>query len=160
MTTTTENASLYDRLGGWSNIYAFSCLGMKHAIEHPAIGRFWQHATEAMIREETLNLVAFLVARWGGPDTYRGKDMVTTHRGMGVTDEHWSALFEALETTYDDFGLPQELRDEVNADLQKLKPAIVGSPAYRDVILEHPDIDIMKGMKSVGVHWPPPASQR
>ncbi|MFF7777069.1 group 1 truncated hemoglobin [Streptomyces tanashiensis] len=158
--TTTETASLFDRLGGLKNIYAFCCVSMKHAIEHPAIGEFWQHATEAMIKEETLHLVDFLASRWGGPDAYRGKDMVTTHRGMGVTDEHWTAIFEAMETTYEEFGLPQELRDEINADLQKLKPAIVGSPAYRDVILEHPEIDIMKGMKSVGVIWPPPSSQR
>lgn len=150
----TEQATLYERLGGWNSIYAFSVTGLKHAIEHPALAPFWQHATEDMIQHETLNLIDFLATRWGGPNTYRGKDMVTTHRGMGVTEDHWDALFEALEQTYNEFGLPQELRDEVNTDLQELKPAIVGSPAYREVILANPDIDIMKGMKSVGVHWP------
>lgn len=155
-----DEESLYDRLGGWNSIYAFSTTAMKHAIEHPVIGVFWQHATESMIKEETLHLIDFLAARWGGPDTYRGKDMVTTHRGMGVTEEHWNALFEALEVTYNEFGLPTELRQEVNADLEKLKPTIVGSPAYRDVILNHPEIDIMSGMRSVGVHWPRPAGVR
>ncbi|MFE5790583.1 hypothetical protein [Rhodococcus erythropolis] len=30
----------------------------------------------------------------------------------------------------------------------------MGSPSYRDVVLEHPEIDVTKGMKSVCVMWP------
>ncbi|MEY8944785.1 hypothetical protein AB9K36_25655 [Klebsiella michiganensis] len=44
--------------------------------------------------------------------------------------------------------------EEVNAFLTQFKPAVIGSPSYRDVVLSHPDMDVTKGMKSVGIHWP------
>ena len=79
--------------------------------------------------------------------------MVTAHRGMGLTEVHWKAMFDCLEECYEEFALPQELRDEINASFERYKPAIVGSPSYRDVVLANPDMDITKGMKSVGVKW-------
>lgn len=80
--------------------------------------------------------------------------MVTAHRGMGLTEVHWQAVLDCLEECYDDYALPQELRKEVNDFLVKFKPAIIGSPSYRDVVLAHPEMDVAKGMKSVGISWP------
>lgn len=50
--------------------------------------------------------------------------------------------------------VPQDIREEVTAFLTQFKPAVIGSPSYRDVVLSHPDMDVTKGMKSVGIHWP------
>lgn len=151
----TEERSLYERVGGYDAIYQFAATALKRAMENPVVGHFWDHATEASLKHEHINFVDFLASQWGGSAQYRGKDMVTTHRGMGVAEEHWTAIFEALEVTFDDHNIPEELRVEIRASLQKFKPAIVGSPSYRSVVLANPDMDITKGMKSVGVIWPP-----
>lgn len=70
---------------------------------------------------------------------------LTAHRGMGLTEVHWNAKLDCLYECYDQFGLPQELRDEIDASFNKYKPAIVGNPSYRDVVLEQPDVDVTKG---------------
>ena len=80
--------------------------------------------------------------------------MVTAHRGMGLTEVHWKAVFESIDECYENFDVPQDIREEVTAFLGQFKPAVIGSPSYRDVVLSHPDMDVTKGMKSVGIHWP------
>jgi hemoglobin len=155
-TPTDQTASLYERLGGYDAIYAFASTVLKRAMQDETIGRYWDHATEASLYEEHINFVDFLCAHWGGETRYRGKEMVKAHRGMGITEEDWAALFDVvMEKCYDEYDLAPELRVEVTAFLQKFKPVVVGSPTYRSVVLANPDMDITKGMKSVGVVWPP-----
>jgi hemoglobin len=110
--------------------------------------------SESTFFKEHINFVDFLSAHWGGNVRYRGRDMVTAHRGMGLTDVHWKAMFECLDACYEDFNLAPELREEINTFFEKFKPAVVGSPSYRDVVLANPDMDVTKGMRSVGVDWP------
>jgi len=154
MTDTTP--SLYERLGGYDPISAFASTVLKRAMQDEVIGHFWNHATEASLYEEHINFVDFLCLHWGGETRYRGKDMVEAHRGMGVTEKDWDRLFSVvMEKCYDEYNLAPELREEVNAFLKKFKPVVVGSPTYRSIVLENPDMDITKGMKSVGVVWPP-----
>ena len=149
-----SQASLYDRLGGYDAIYQFAAAALKKAMQHPDIGHIWDHMSESTFFKEHINFVDFLSSEWGGNARYRGRDMVTAHRGMGLTEVHWRAMFDCLEECYEEFALAQQLRDEINASFEQYKPAIVGSPSYRDVVLANPDMDITKGMKSVGVKWP------
>jgi hemoglobin len=58
-------------------------------------------------------LVEQICAGSGGPCTYTGRDMRTTHAGMGVGDTHFNALVEDLVKTLDKFKVPQKEKDEV-----------------------------------------------
>ena len=149
-----QQPSLYARVGGYDVVHHMAGIALKRAITSDTIGGFWTHITEASLKEELANFVDFLCHIWGGPVAYRGRDMVTAHRGMGVKDEDWDALFVIIRDCNREFGVPQELADEIEQSLQRLKPTIVGSPTFRDVLIEHPDMDIEQGMRGVGVHWP------
>ncbi|HKU36414.1 MAG TPA: group 1 truncated hemoglobin [Paenarthrobacter sp.] len=155
MDSEEQKPSLYERLGGYDAIYAFAAAALKKGMQHPDIGHIWDHMPESSFYREHINFVDFLSAEWGGKVRYRGRDMVTAHRGMGLTDVHWNAMFDCLYECYAEFGVPEELQQEINASIEKFKPVVVGSPSYRSVVLENPDIDVTKGMKSVGVEWPP-----
>ena len=146
--------TLSTRLGGYDAIYQFAAAALRKAMEHPDIGHIWNHMSESTFQKEHINFVDFLSAQWGGNVMYRGRDMITAHRGMGLTEVHWKAMFDCLEDCYRAFGLPAELQAEINATFERFKPAVVGSPSYRDVVLAHPSMDVTKGMGSVGVVWP------
>lgn len=149
-----ERPSLYERLGGYEAIHTFAAAALRKGFAHPVIGHYWQQMSESTFHKEHINFVDFLVVHWGGKANYRGRDMITAHRGMGVTEEHWVAMFDCLHACYDDFGVPAELREEIDEFFHKFKPHIVGSPSFRDVALANPEMDITKGMSSVGVNWP------
>jgi hemoglobin len=61
----------------------------------------------------------------GGPGSYSGRDMKTTHDGMKVTTGEFNALVEDLVATLNKFGVGQREQDELLAILGPLKSDIV-----------------------------------
>jgi hemoglobin len=83
-------------------------------MKHPDIGHIWAHV-RIVIPERAYQLRRFLCKHWGGNTVYRGRDMVTAHRGMGLTEVHWKAVFESIDECYENFNVPQDIREEVTA---------------------------------------------
>ena len=62
----------------------------------------------------------------GGPCTYQGRDMVSTHKGMNITDSEFGALVEDLIKALDKHKVPEKEKGELLGILGPMKPAIVG----------------------------------
>ena len=77
-----------------------------------------------MRREQQL-LIDFLCASAGGPLYYTGRDMKTSHRGMGVNEGDWRLLIGHLEATLAKFDVPAPERVEVLAFIDSTKRDIV-----------------------------------
>lgn len=154
---TPNDATLYERVGGLESVKFLAKTLVVRAMMNPTIGHIWNHKTQAEVQEEISGFVEFLGMHWGGPHTYTGPDMATSHRGMGITEEYWDALFEDIVTpAYAEFSIPEREAKEIDDFLRSFKSVVVGSPSFKDVLKEHPDMDIMQGMQSVGVNWPAP----
>ena len=157
--TPQEQSSLYDRLGGLETIKFLAATLVTRAMLNPTIGHIWNHKTEAEVQGEIAGFVEFLGMHWGGPHTYEGPDMASIHRGMGVTEEYWNALLDdVIAPAYEEFDVPAQEAKEVDDFLRSFKSVIVGSPTFKEVLQGNPDMDVMEGMKSVGVTWPAPAA--
>ena len=89
------------------------------------LARFSQHRAEDSLRREKQLLVNFLCACSGGPLYYVGRDMKTSHRGMGVSESDWQRLMGHLETTLDTFEVPAAERTEVLGFINSTKADIV-----------------------------------
>lgn len=61
----------------------------------------------------------------GGPCTYTGRDMRTTHDGMGVTAGEFDALVGNLVVTLDQAGVGSAEKDELLAALAPMRGDIV-----------------------------------
>jgi hemoglobin len=61
----------------------------------------------------------------GGPCTYIGRWMKTTHDGMGVTAGEFDALVEDLVATLNEFDVPKAEEDELLGLLAPLRDDIV-----------------------------------
>ena len=61
----------------------------------------------------------------GGPCTYTGRDMRTTHDGMEVTAGEFDALVEDLVATLDEFAVPKAEQEELLAILGAMRSTIV-----------------------------------
>ncbi|MCC5855873.1 MAG: group 1 truncated hemoglobin [Idiomarina sp.] len=62
----------------------------------------------------------------GGPCTYSGDDMVTSHTGMGVTRADFNALVENLQLAMDDHGISVGAQNRLLALLAPMHHEIVG----------------------------------
>jgi len=114
--------SLFERLGGKDAITA---------VIDDFVGRC---AADARIngkfaRTDVPRLKAHLVdqvcAATGGPCTYSGRDMRTTHDGMSVTGGEFDALVANLVATLDQFGVPEAEKGELLGALAPMRGDIV-----------------------------------
>lgn len=118
--------TLYARLGGYDAIAAVSEDLVARLRADPQLGRFWAHRGEDGIRREKQLLIDFLCASAGGPLYYRGRDMVTAHQGMRISEEDWQVFLGHLNATLDKFSVPAQERKEVLAFVNSTKADMVG----------------------------------
>ncbi|MBI3802052.1 MAG: group 1 truncated hemoglobin [Deltaproteobacteria bacterium] len=125
MSEQTKEATLYTRLGGYDAIAAVADDLLPRLIGDSQLGRFWQHRGEDGVRREKQLLIDFLCASAGGPLYYRGRDMATAHRGMGINESDWGIFLHHVQATFTKFAVPERERGEALAFLQSLKKDIV-----------------------------------
>ena len=90
-----SQASLYERLGGEAGIRKFvpDILKLHHA--NPIISPRYDNAKKS--DAELIELVVDLTcAGTGGPQTYKGMDMRTAHKGMWCSEEEFLAVFDDI----------------------------------------------------------------
>jgi len=121
-----QDASLYKRLGGYDAIAGVTDDFLGRLASGPQLGRFFVgHSTDSIKRIRG-DVVDFLCVATGGPCTYSGRDMKTSHTGLKITDDDWNIAVKDLVATLDKFKVPAKEKDEVLSAVAGLKGDIVG----------------------------------
>lgn len=117
--------SLYDRLGGKAAISAVVDQFVANVAADTRInGRF---ATTDIPKLKG-HLVDQVCVAAGGPCTYTGRDMKTTHAGMKISNADFAALVEDLVNALDTFKVPAGEKSELLGLLAPMKKDIVEVP--------------------------------
>jgi hemoglobin len=119
--------SLYQRVGGYDVIAAV--IDDLFAILHgdPAFARFFGGRSEdSAIRSRQL-LVDQMCALSGGPCHYIGRDMKTSHSGLGITNAEWEANMRASDVALANVGVGDAERAEFLALFEHYRDDIVES---------------------------------
>jgi hemoglobin len=123
-----QQATLYKRLGGYDAMAAVTDEFLGRLNADPQFVRFFSgHSTDS-IKRLRQHVVDFLCFATGGPCVYMGRDMKTTHAGLGITEKDWDASVKSLVATLDKLNVPAKEKDEVLAAVSGLKKDIVEKP--------------------------------
>jgi hemoglobin len=120
--------SLYKRLGGYDALAAVTDEFIGRLATDKSLGRFFVGASansQARIRQLVVDQ---LCNATGGPCLYIGRDMKTSHAGLGITEADWTASVNHLVATLDKFKVPAKEKGEVLAAISSLKKDIVEKP--------------------------------
>lgn len=121
----TNGDSLYKRLGGYDAIAAVTDDFIVRLATDKKLARFFVGLSEnSKVRVNQL-VKDQLCAATGGPCTYIGRDMKTSHKGMGITEEDWNIAVKHLVATLNKFKVGQKEQQDLAAALTTLKPDIV-----------------------------------
>jgi hemoglobin len=117
--------TLYKRLGGYDAIAAVTDDFITRLATDKDLGRFFVGASTDSKKRIRQLVIDQLCAASGGPCVYTGRDMKTSHRGLGITEKDWDAAIKHLTATLDRFKVGKRERDELFAALSPLKDDIV-----------------------------------
>jgi hemoglobin len=118
---------LFERLGGSNGISSIVDDVVDAHMKNPSISaRFLPYKEQperlSIIKKHT---VEFFSAGSGGPVTYSGRDMVTTHKGMNISPAEYMHVIDDIMLVLDNHNIEQESKNEVLAILWSLKEMII-----------------------------------
>jgi len=126
--TPTPAPSLYQRLGGYDALAAVTDDFIGRLVTDSSLSRFFSgHGKDSQGRIRQLVLDQ-LCAVTGGPCVYIGRDMKTTHAGLGIAQADWDKSVQRLVATLNKFTVPPKEQQEVLAAVSTLKGDIVERP--------------------------------
>jgi len=121
-TTARGTTSLYDRLGRLDGIARITRTLIENHMANPLVSV--RYASADMDRVEQ-HVVEFFCAGSGGPETYTGKDVLETHRGMNVSEQEFVAVVDDAMKALQAHRIDPATCDEVLGILWSLKGQVV-----------------------------------
>ena len=124
---------LYERLGGQAAMEAVANGLVDRILADNRVNKWFGHAAASTENANAYKakLAVFICAGVGGPCKYTGLDMVTAHRGRGVTSEAFEAVAQDLVAQLDQLKIPEKEKHEVMDIIASPKPSIVQTGSAR-----------------------------
>lgn len=103
-------ASLYERLGSEENIRKIATtLFDTHAANPTIKARYINSDRDSVIQL----VVEFLCSATGGPQEYTGRDMLTVHKGMNISEQEFMAVLDDILVALQAHGVGQREQEEL-----------------------------------------------
>lgn len=125
MEPTSAKASLYHRLGGYDVIAAVVDDLFEMLMSDPKFSRFGMGRSIDSHQRARQLLVDQLCQLAGGPSFYIGRDMKTSHAGLGITQEEWEINLDYTRQALKKNCVGQRESDEMIALFEQYRSEIV-----------------------------------
>ena len=118
-TTMNEKAAiqqtLYQRLGGAEGIASLVDDVVEAHLKNPVIRARFLPYLEDMEKVKKIkgHFCDFLGMGYGGPEKYTGRDMITAHRGMNISDAEYMAALDDILMVLDRHGVDEQTKKDV-----------------------------------------------
>ena len=122
--------SLYDRLGGVYSIatvvdaFIDRVMGDPRLNANPLVDEAHHKVLPAGFKYLVTEMLCWAA---GGPQSYTGKDMESSHRHLNISSGEWDAFMDDLAQTLDKFAVPAAERAEVVAIVASTRGSIVAA---------------------------------
>jgi hemoglobin len=115
--------TLYSRLGGVDGITRLVSDVVDAHLDNPVVQtRFANVKDMAHAKRMT---VEFFCAGSGGPETYTGRDMLTTHKGMNISEQEFLAVVDDIMGAMNKNGVGEDEKKDVLSILYSLKGQVI-----------------------------------
>lgn len=123
--TAQGEKSLYQRVGGYDALALVVDDFIGRLVSDKQFDKFFAGFSVDSKKRIRQHILDQFCAATGGPCVYMGRDMKTTHGGLGITEADWNAAVKHLTASIDKFKVPQKEKDELLAFVATLKKDIV-----------------------------------
>jgi hemoglobin len=120
-----SDETLYHRLGGYDVIAAMTDDLLDRLLNDALLKDYWKGKSQGSMRKDRQLIVDYLASAAGGPAFYTGRDMQTTHAGLGITEPEWELFLGHTRAMLDHFNVGAREQQEVLDFLASLKADVV-----------------------------------
>jgi len=114
--------SLYERLGGTEGITQIACdVVDNHMLNDLIKCRFEESDIDALKNAAA----TFFIAGTGGPDVYKGKDMLAAHKGLNISAEEFMSVLDDSLDALEKNNIGQREQEEVLFTLYSMRAHVV-----------------------------------
>jgi hemoglobin len=124
-TAAAQEKSLYQRVGGYDALAAVVDDFIVRLVTDKQFEKFFAGASNDSKKRIRQHILDQFCAATGGPCVYMGRDMKTSHTGLGITNAEWDAAAKHLVASLDKFKVPEKEKGELLAFVTSLKKDIV-----------------------------------
>lgn len=117
--------SLYQRVGGYDALAAVVDDFIGRLVADKRFEKFFVGHSEDSTKRIRQHILDQFCAATGGPCVYIGRDMKTTHKGLGITEADWDSAAKHLTASLDKFKVPEKEKNEILSFVTSLKKDIV-----------------------------------
>lgn len=121
----TGEKSLYQRVGGYDALAAVVDDFIGRLVADKRFEKFFVGHSEDSLKRIRQHILDQFCAATGGPCIYNGRDMKTSHKGLGITEADWDTAAKHLAATLDKFKVPEKEKNEILTFVTSLKKDIV-----------------------------------
>ena len=114
--------SLYERLGGTEGITKIAGDLVEIHLKNPRISPRFVDSDVAALKN---GAATFFIMGTGGPEVYKGKDMLSTHKGMNIDLGEFTAVLDDALQALELNKVGQREKEEVLFVLYSMKSEIV-----------------------------------
>jgi hemoglobin len=125
-TDAPSTPSLYRRLGGREGIALVVGDFTANMAADPRVNARFKGMKPPEVEKFKSNLADQICEATGGPCSYLGKDMKTTHAGMKITEAEWNATVDNLVKALDKHKVDAKAKQDLLGTLGPMKGDIVG----------------------------------
>src|SRR5215471_5124350 len=118
--------TLYKRLGGREGIALVVGDFVTNMAQDSRVNARFKDMKPADVEKLKSNIADQICDATGGPCSYLGRDMKTTHQGMKITEAEWTATVENFSKALDKNQISVKDKSEVLGMLGPMKADIVG----------------------------------
>jgi hemoglobin len=122
-----EDETLYQRLGGYDAIAAVTDDFLARLMEDEEFAVFFVGMSDDTVKRVRQEVVEFFCQATGGPCNYTGRDMKTSHAGLGITADQWQKSLVFFAASMNKFNVPEDVQAELAAAVGPLEKDIVES---------------------------------
>ena len=116
------STSLFERLGGVEGITAIASDLVDNHLDNKTISPRFATSDPVVLKNAA---ATFFIAGTGGPDVYRGKDMLATHKGMNISATEFMAVLDDALAALETNNIGQREQEEVLFVLYSMRNNVV-----------------------------------
>jgi truncated hemoglobin YjbI len=120
--------SLYKRLGGYDVIAAVADDFLAWGWADKQLGRYFVGHSESSFKELRQHVVNLLCELTGGSCVYTGRDMKSSHKGLGVTEADWKIADDLFVAALNKHKVGTQEQSEFMKIIRDMKSQIVEIP--------------------------------